>query len=359
LEKDKENLIMEKRFLGTTDIEVSLLCLGTMTYGEQNTEAEAHSQLDYALDAGINFIDTAEVYPVPLKADTQGFTETHIGTWIQKSGKRSQVVLANKVAGRSRNIAWLRDGKPCFDRKNIQEALHSSLKRLQTDYLDLYQLHWPDRNTNCFGELGYSHSAESDATQERLEFLETLEVMSDLVKAGKVRHIGLSNETPWGVMQFLTLAETKNLPRVMSIQNPYSLLNRSFEVGLAEMAIKEQVSLLAYSPLAFGLLTGKYEQKSPARSRLALYPDYFSRYFNTEARSAATAYIALAKQSGLTPTELALGFVNRQVFLTSTIIGATTLEQLKDNIATATIKLSVDVLEEVERIHKQHPYPAP
>jgi len=350
---------MEKRFLGKTGIEVSLLCLGTMTYGEQNTEAQAHAQLDYALEVGINFIDTAEVYPVPLDAKTYGLTEAYIGSWIKKSRKRSHIILASKVAGYSRKLEWVRGGQHRFDRKNIELALDASLKRLQTDYIDLYQLHWPDRNANCFGQLGYQHQATSNADREKAEIAETLAVMADLVKAGKIRYLGLSNETPWGMMQFLQGAEKNNAPRVVSIQNPYSLLNRSFEVGLSELSIKEEVALLAYSPLAFGLLTGKYEYDSPPESRLAKYPDYFSRYLNTEARSAASAYIALAKQAGLTPTELALGFVNRQDFLTSTIIGATTLEQLKANIATATVQLSNDVIKEIESIHKCYPYPAP
>jgi aryl-alcohol dehydrogenase-like predicted oxidoreductase len=347
---------MEMRTLGNTDIQVSLICLGTMTWGQQNTEAEAHAQMDYALDAGINFWDTAEMYPVPIKAETQGRTESYIGTWLASRKKRDQIILASKVAGPAERIHWLRDGHHRLDRKNIEKALEDSLRRLQTDYLDLYQLHWPDRATNFFGQLGYTHKADDNP----VPIEETLAVLGDLVKAGNVRTIGLSNETPWGVMQFLNLAERHNLPRVVSIQNPYSLLNRSFEVGLAEMAIREQVGLLAYSPLAFGALSGKYTNgQKPANTRMTLFPDYFARYGASAAMAATADYVALAKKHALSPAQMALAFVNSRPFVTSNIIGATTLEQLQENIESVQLTLSSELLTEIEAIHTRYPYPSP
>ncbi|WP_373531721.1 NADP(H)-dependent aldo-keto reductase [Vampirovibrio sp.] len=347
---------METRSLGNTDIKVSLIGLGTMTWGEQNTEAEAHAQMDYALAQGVNFFDTAEVYPVPIRQETSGLTETYIGTWLAARKCRDQVVLASKVAGPSERITYLRAVEPRLNRVNIEQAIEGSLKRLQTDYLDLYQLHWPDRNTNFFGQLGYTHNPSETLTPIE----ETLYVLSDLVKAGKIRAVGLSNETPWGVSQFLKLSETLNLPRVVSIQNPYSLLNRSFEVGLAEMAIREKVGLLAYSPMAFGLLSGKYQNgQKPSGSRLALFGEYFDRYASPQALSAAKAYIELAHKNGLTPAQMSLAFVNRQPFVSSNIIGATSLAQLKENIESAALQLSDAVLADIEAIHTQHPNPSP
>ena len=345
---------MEFRSLGNTDIKVSLLCLGTMTFGEQNTEAEAHQQLDRAMDAGINFIDTAEMYPVPPKAETQGRTESHVGSWLKKRGGRDKLVLASKVTGPGDDFRHLRDGNVHLDRRNIEQAIDDSLKRLQTDYLDLYQLHWPDRPTNFFGRLGYEH-----VERESVPIEETLDVLNDLVKAGKVRHVGVSNETPWGVMRYLQAAERLDLPRVVSIQNPYNLLNRTFEIGLAEIAHREQVGLLAYSPLAFGVLSGKYlGGKKPAGARLTLF-ERFTRYNNPEGEAAAQAYVDLARQHGLDPAQMALAYVNSRPFLTANIIGATTLEQLETNLGSADLALSQEVLDGIEAIHRSQPNPCP
>ena len=345
---------MEYRKLGRTSVEVSVLCLGTMTWGEQNTEAEAHQQLDAALAAGVNFIDTAEMYPVPPKAETYTLTEQYIGNWLKKRGGRDDIVLASKVASRADWLDYIREGQICLDRTNIEQALHASLERLHTDYLDLYQLHWPDRNTNFFGKLGYTHESEYSVPIE-----ETLRVLADLVAAGKVRHIGLSNETPWGVMEFLRLAEQCGLPRVVSVQNPYSLLNRTFEVGLAEVAHREDCGLLAYSPLGFGVLSGKYlHGQQPAGARVTLY-ERFSRYSNAQAVAATQAYVELAQEHGLDPAQMALAYVTSRPFLTSNIIGATSLAQLESNLASAELSLSDEVLAGIEAIHQQQPNPAP
>jgi len=291
---------MEYRKLGQTDIEVSSICLGTMTWGEQNTEAEAHAQLDTALSAGVNFIDTAEMYPVPPKPETFTLTEQYIGRWLKRRGGRNDIVLASKVAARADWLEHVRDGRACLDRANIEQALHASLERLQTDYLDLYQLHWPDRNTNYFGELGYTHVPQPSTPIE-----ETLRVLADLVQAGKVRHVGLSNETPWGTMEFLRLAEQCGLPRMVSVQNPYCLLNRSFEIGMAEVSHREDCGLLAYSPLGFGVLSGKYlNGQCPADARVTLF-ERFSRYSNLQAEAATAAYVALAVEHGLDPAQMA------------------------------------------------------
>lgn len=349
---------MQYRKLGKTDIDVSVIALGTMTWGEQNTEAEAHAQLDYAVERGVNLIDAAEMYPVPPRPETQGLTEKYIGTWLKQSQKRNQVLIATKVAGPSRKLsqaAHLRGGKTQHDRANIEAALHDSLQRLQTDYVDLYQLHWPDRTTNHFGELGYSHVEQ----EETVPIVETLRVLSDLVKAGKIRHIGLSNETPWGVHQFLKYAEQEGLDRVVSIQNPYNLLNRTFEVGLAEVAIREQVGLLAYSPLAFGHLTGKYlHGAQPAGARGTLWAR-FARYRSEPAEKATEQYVALAREHGVDPAHLALAYVNTRRFLTSNIIGATNLDQLKTDIDSIDVTLSDEVLAGIEKIHQQQPNPSP
>ncbi|MCF6338120.1 MAG: NADP(H)-dependent aldo-keto reductase [Gammaproteobacteria bacterium] len=345
---------MEYRKLGRTDIDVSVLCLGTMTWGEQNTEVEAHAQLDAALAAGVNFIDTAELYPVPPKAETYTLTEQYIGRWLKRRGRRDDIVLASKVVGRADWVEHIRGGQACLDRANIEQALHGSLERLQTDYLDLYQLHWPDRNTNFFGELGYTHRSEQSVAIE-----ETLRVLASLVEAGKIRHIGLSNETPWGVMEFLRLAEQCGLPRAVSVQNPYSLLNRSFEVGLAEIAHRETCGLLAYSPLGFGVLSGKYLRgQQPADARITLY-ERFSRYSNAQAVAATEAYVALADEHGLDPAQMALAYVSSRSFLTSSIIGATSMAQLHSNLASAELDLSEDVIESIDVIHQGQPNPAP
>ena len=347
---------MEYRRLGQTDIDVSVICLGTMTWGQQNTEAEAHEQLDYALEAGVNFIDTAELYAVPPSGETQGRTEEYIGTWLKQRGTRNRVVLASKVVGPSEDwLPHIRGGKARLDRKNIEAALDASLRRLQTDYLDLYQLHWPDRKTNFFSRLGYEH----DPNDRPVPIEETLTVLDDLVKAGKVRHIGLSNETPWGVMSFIETAERLGLPRVVSVQNPYSLLNRTYEIGLAEVSIREQAGLLAYSPLAFGVLSGKYlDGAQPAGARLTLFPDY-TRYSGPNAVAATERYVELAQDHGLDPAQMALAYVNTRPFVTSTIVGATSLEQLKANIASIDVTLSDGVLADIEHIHELYPNPAP
>ncbi len=346
---------MQYRRLGQTDIKVSALCLGTMTFGQQNSEAEAHEQLDRAVDYGINFIDTAEIYPVPPMAETQGRTESFIGSWLKRRGNRDRLIIASKVAGHADWLPYLRDGNPRLNRQHIQMALEASLKRLGTDYLDLYQLHWPDRDTNFFGKLGYQHSEENPGTPIR----ETLEVLAEQVAAGKVRHIGLSNETPWGLAQFLKLSQQYNLPRVVSIQNPYNLLNRTFEIGLAEFAHRESVGLLAYSPMAFGMLSGKYlDGARPTNGRLTLF-SRFSRYSNPQAEQATADYVTLAREHGLSPAQMALAYVTSRPFVTSNIIGATTMEQLEENLASSDLQLDERLLQEIEAIHQRQPNPAP
>jgi aryl-alcohol dehydrogenase-like predicted oxidoreductase len=347
---------MQSRPLGDTGINVSVLCLGTMTFGEQNTEPEAFEQLDAAIDAGINFLDTAEMYPVPPRAETMGNTEQIIGRWLSQRDCRDRVIIASKVAGPGRDwLPYIRGGANRLDRRNIETAVDASLRRLQTDVIDLYQVHWPDRETNYFGKLGYTPVQDPDETP----LLETLQALGDLVAAGKIRHIGVSNETPWGVMRYLELAAQHGLPRVVSIQNPYSLLNRSFEVGLAEISDRERVGLLAYSPLAFGVLSGKYlDGAQPAGARLTRFPDY-DRYSNPQAQKATHDYVALAREFGLSPTQMALAYVNSRPFLTSNIIGATTLAQLRENIVSAELELSAELLDQIEAIHQRHPNPAP
>lgn len=338
-----------------SSLEVSQLGLGTMTFGEQNSEADAHAQLDLALSSGINLIDTAEMYPVPPRPETQGLTEKYIGSWLKKTGSRDKIVLASKVAGPTRgNDASIRPNM-ALDRKNIREALDASLKRLNTDYIDLYQLHWPQRQTNFFGKLGYQYSENSVP----VTLLETLEALAEQVRAGKIRYIGVSNETPWGVMRYLQLAEKHELPRIVSIQNPYSLLNRSFEVGLAEISQHEGVELLAYSCLAFGTLSGKYlNGAQPAGSRNTLF-SRFTRYSGEQSQLAVAEYVALAQKHQLAPSQMALAFVRQQPFVSSTLLGATTLDQLKINIDSANVTLSNEVLEELEAIHRRYTYPAP
>ncbi|WP_129141743.1 NADP(H)-dependent aldo-keto reductase [Modicisalibacter coralii] len=343
---------MQKRPLGNTGINVSRLCLGTMTFGEQNSESDAHRQLDRARDAGIDFIDTAEMYPVPPKAETQGLTEAYIGTWLKARGKRDEVILATKAAGP--RLEHIRGG-PRFTREHLHAAVDTSLERLQTDYIDLYQLHWPDRSTNTFGQLDYAPDPDEDATP--LE--ETLAALKELVDAGKIRAIGLSNETPWGVMRCLHLAETLGLPRVASVQNPYNLLNRSFEVGLAEIAHRENVGLLAYSPLAFGVLSGKYlDGARPPQGRLTLF-ERFQRYTSDVAEQATRAYVDIARQHDLDPAQMALAFVNSRPFLTSNIIGATTLDQLESNLASESLTLEPAVLEAIDAVHRRLSNPCP
>jgi aryl-alcohol dehydrogenase-like predicted oxidoreductase len=346
---------MEYRYLGNTDTKVSVICLGTMTYGEQNSMQEAHAQLDYAFERDVNFIDTAEMYPVPPKEETYSLTEAIIGKWSKIKTHRDRIVLATKVAGPGRSMSYIRDGNPKLDKKNILAAADASLKRLNTDYIDLFQLHWPDRHTNFFGKLGYVYDPDEDATP----ILETLETLDTLQKSGKIRHIGVSNETPWGVMQFLKLAETNHLPKIVSIQNPYSLLNRMYEIGLAEISHRENIGLLAYSPLGFGVLTGKYNNGShPEHSRLTLFKR-FQRYTNPKAKQATEKYCEIAEHYGLTPTQLALGFVHYQPFVTSTIIGATTMEQLEENIDSIIMKLKREILDKIESVHQEFTNPCP
>ncbi len=345
---------MQYRKLGTTDLEVSEICLGTMTWGEQNTESEAHEQLDYALSCGVNFVDTAEMYPVPPKDNTQGRTEQFIGSWLQKGGRRQDIVLATKAAGPADWLPHLRGG-PRLNRSHLEEALNNSLQRLNTDYVDLYQLHWPERNTNYFGKLGYEHKPESDAVP--LE--ETLAAIKELIDAGKIRHYGLSNETPWGLMRTVQLAESISMPAPVSIQNPYNLLNRSFEVGLAECSHREKVGLLAYSPLAFGVLSGKYLGGCrPDNARLTLF-DRFTRYTHPYATEAVQAYAELAREFGVSLSHLALSFVTTRAFVTSNIIGATTMAQLAENIDSLAVVLSKDLLKALDDLHGRYTIPCP
>ncbi len=346
---------MQYRRLGRTDLNVSALCLGTMTFGEQNSSLEAHAQLDLAKAAGINFFDTAEMYPVPPKAETQGLTEQYIGSWLAKQGGRDKLILTTKVAGPADWLPYLRDGDTHLNRRNIEHAIDSSLQRLQTDYIDIYQLHWPDRQTNFFGKLGYQH--QQSGTD--IPILETLQILDDLVTAGKIRYFGVSNETPWGLMKFLQVSETHGLPRCVSIQNPYNLLNRTFEIGLAEIAHRENCGLLAYSPLGFGVLSGKYLNNArPAGARLTLF-DRFDRYSNPQAEFATHAYAELAHQHELDSAQMALAWVTSQSFVTSNIIGATTLQQLHVNLESIDLQLPDSIYEGIDAIHRQQPNPCP
>ena len=336
------------------DIRVSKICLGTMTWGNQNTPAEGFEQMDYALDAGVNFFDTAELYPVPATADTYADTERIMGDWFASRKNRDKVVLATKIAGPGAYTAHIRTTG--FTPDSISEALKGSLNRLQTDYIDLYQLHWPERNTNFFGKRDYFPDHKEKWHENFQEILETLH---RFVQQGKIRHIGLSNETPWASMKYIALAEQKELPRMKTIQNPYSLLNRTFEVGNAEVAHREQLGLLAYSPLAFGVLSGKYRNgQLPENSRLKLFPR-MARYNSDQSRDATEAYAAIAEKHNLTLTQLSLAFVTDRPFVTSNIIGATTMEQLKENIDTAGITLSAEILAEIDEVHNRIPNPAP
>ena len=345
------------RPLGQTGLKVSVIGLGTMTWGEQNTESQAHAQLDYATSQGVNFIDAAEMYPVPPKPETQGRTEQYLGTWLRQHGQREKFIVATKITGPG-DFPYLRGGTR-LDRKSVLAACDSSLKRLQTDFIDLYQVHWPQRSTNYFGKLGY---APNDDTQA-VPIEETLAALAELVRAGKIRHVGVSNETPWGVMEYLRLAREgdsgRGHPRIASIQNPYNLLNRSFEVGLAEFAHRESVGLLAYSPLGFGVLSGKYlDGARPSQSRLTLF-SRFARYTGETAASATREYVALARQHGLDPAQMALAYVHARPFVSSTLIGATTLAQLRANIASLDLTLRDDVLAGIESIHRRISNPCP
>ena len=345
---------MNYRKLGNTDLDVSTICLGTMTWGEQNTQEEAFEQMDFALNQGINFFDTAELYAVPPREETYGHTESIIGNWFEKTKKREKVILATKVAGPTRD--YLRKGENSFVGKNLDDALNDSLKRLKTDYIDLYQLHWPERNVNIFGKLGYVHKEN-----EWNNFEQVLENLKKYIDQGKIRYIGLSNETPWGVMNYLKLHKDKNLPRMMSIQNPYSLLNRSFEIGLSEVSIREKIGCLAYSPLASGYLSGKYRNGLfPKGSRMERDGDFWKyRYNSPNMEKAVEEYYKISKKYNLDLSQMSLKFCEVQNFMTSIIIGATTMEQLKTDIESVNVNLSEDIIKEINEVQKLYPNPCP
>jgi len=345
---------MNYKKLGNTDIDVSTICLGTMTWGEQNTQNEGFEQMDYALDHGVNFWDTAEIYSVPPKQETFGDTELIIGNWFEKTKKRDKVVLASKVCGPMRE--YVRGGGNQFGEKNITEALEGSLKRLKTDCIDLYQLHWPERKTNFFGKLGYEH----DKSNEWTRFEDILGCLKKFIGQGKIKHVGLSNETPWGLSKFLELSKEKNLPRMLSVQNPYNLLNRTYEVGLAEMSVREQAGLLAYSPLACGYLSGKYRNKQlPKDSRMERDGNFWTRYVKPNTDKAVEAYYEIAKKHNLDLTQISLKFLEIQPFVTSVIIGATTIEQLKTNIESVKIKLTDEIINDINEVQAIYPNPCP
>lgn len=341
---------------GRDPITVSSISMGTMTFGEQNSEAESFDLMDIASDHGITMFDVAEMYPVAPRAETQGRSEEIVGAWVKARGNRSSVQIATKVTGH-RGMPWIRGEERVLDSRNIKAAVEGSLRRLQTDYIDLYYLHWPDRLTNTFGQLGYTHHPEDTFP----DLAETLEALAEHVKAGRIRHIGLSNETPWGLHTFLKLAETHpDLPRVSAIQNPYNLLNRAFEVGLAEMAIREDVPLMAYAPLAAGMLTGKYGRGIlPAGSRLVLWPERYTRYHKPLALLASERYVAIAKRHGLEPCQMALAYVCSRPFTGTAIVGATKPRQLKSSLGAIGLTLSEDCLREIDEEHELHPNPAP
>ena len=344
---------MNYKKLGNTDINVSTICLGTMTWGEQNTQSEAFEQMNYSLENGVNFWDTAELYAVPPKAETYGHTETIIGNWFEETKKRKDIILASKVGGPSRK--YMRNGENSFTGKNLEDALHGSLKRLKTDYIDLYQLHWPERNVNNFGKLGYEHK-ENDWNK----FEDVLENLKKFIEQGKIRYVGLSNETPWGVMNYLQLAKDKSLPRMMAIQNPYSLLNRSYEVGLAEVSIRENIGCLAYSPLASGYLSGKYRNKQfPKGSRMERDFDFWTRYRKPNMENAVEDYYKISQKFDLDMSQMSIKFCEVQDFMTSVIIGATTMEQLKTNVESVKVNLDSEVIKEINNVQKKYPNPCP
>ncbi len=345
---------MNYKKLGNTDLDVSTICLGTMTWGEQNTQKEGFEQMNFALDQGVNFFDTAEIYSIPPRKETFGDTEVIIGNWFEKTKKRGKVILASKVCGPMRE--YVRGGGNQFGKKNISEALEGSLKRLKTDYIDLYQLHWPERKTNFFGKLGYEHDDSNEWTQ----FEDILSDLNKFIDQGKIRHIGLSNETPWGLSKFLELSKSKNLPRMLSVQNPYNLLNRTYEVGLSEMSVREKAGLLAYSPLACGYLSGKYRNNQmPKGTRMERDGDFWTRYSKPNSNQAIDAYYEISKKHKLNFAQMSLKFIEIQPFVTSVIIGATTMEQLKTNIESVNINLSDDVIKEINEIQTIYPNPCP
>ncbi len=342
------------RNLGISNIKVSAICLGTMTFGQQNTEDEGHEQLDFAVSKGINFIDTAEMYSVPGRPETQGSTERIIGTWLKKSNKRNDVILASKVTGPSVAMKHISDYLG-FSSQRLKEAIEGSLSRLQTDYIDLYQLHWPERKTNFFGQLGYTN--HDTLWQDNFE--EAIETLNIFVQQGKIRHWGLSNENPWGVMRTCAIADKNNLPRPLTIQNPYNLLNRTFEVGLSEISLRENIGLLAYSPMGFGLLSGKFHKgMDTPQDRINQFKN-LARYNGKRSYEATTQYIKIAEDAGISPAKLALAFVNQRSFITSTIIGATNMDQLKENISSIDITLSLDIIEAIDKVHNDNSNPAP
>ena len=348
---------MKYRKLGTTDIDVSVICLGTMTFGEQNSQQDGYDQMDYALERGINFFDTAELYAVMPRKETYGKTEEIIGNWFQQKKNRSKVILASKIASKTENdLTWIRDGaeKLGFDKKNMNAAIDASLQRLQTDYIDLYQLHWPERKVPKFGKLDFEYDPYDN---EWTQIEEVLDNLNNLIKSGKIRYVGLSNETPWGVMKFLHVAKEKNLPRMMSIQNVYSLVNRVFDIANSEVSIRENCGLLAYSPLAGGRLSGKYINQQPTNARYTLWPSRFDRHHTVRGEMAIAKYVDLAKKYNIAPSTFANAYVNDRPFVTSNIIGATTIEQLRENIDSIDITLSNEILHEIEDIHLSDPNP--
>lgn len=345
---------MKYTTLPHTDIKVSKICLGSMTWGNQNTEAEGHAQLDYAFEQGVNFIDTAELYPVPATAETQGRTSKIIGSWLKKTGNRDKVILASKIAGPGDYTAHIRTTG--FSSQAIKDAVDAELERLQTDYIDLYQLHWPERQTNTFGIRDYKHNS-NDPWQDN--FNEVLQTLDEIIKSGKIRHVGLSNEKAWGAMRYLEESKTHDLPRMKTIQNAYSLLNRVFEGDMAEVSIRENLGLLAYSPMAFGVLSGKYiEGRAADNARLKLFPR-FARYSSEQSTAATQHYLDLAKANNMSLAQMSLAFVTQQPFVTSNIIGATSLEQLKENIGSINIELDADMLAKINAVHAVIPNPAP
>ena len=345
---------MKFKKLGTTNLDVSLICLGTMTWGTQNTEKEAFEQMDYSVEKGINFFDTAELYSVPPNSDSYGKTEIMIGNWFEKRKNRKKIILATKVAGPGCN--WIRGGGNNFDEKTIGEAIDGSLKRLKTDYIDLYQLHWPERSTNYFGRRDYTLDSDEG---EWNSFESILEALEKFIKSGKIRYIGMSNETPYGLSKYIELSKSKKLPRMMSVQNPYNLVNRTYEIGMSEISIREKCGLLVYYPLATGALSGKYRNgQMPKNSRQALFKGW-ERHLNPLAMKAYEEYYKLAKENNMTMAQLAQAFVNTRPFVTSNIIGATTMDQLKENINSVNIELSDDILSKINIIHNNNPNPSP
>ena len=348
---------MKYRNLGTTDIKVSVICLGTMTWGEQNSEPEAYEQMDYAFEKGVNFFDTAEIYAVPTKKETYGLTEKYIGNWFAKTKKRDKIILATKIASKADDVTWIREGgnNLNFNIKNMTEAIDNSLIRLQTDYIDLYQLHWPERKVPKFGKFDFEYDPHDT---NWTNFENVLENLNKFIKAGKIRYVGVSNETPWGLMSFLKTAEEKKLPRIMSIQNVYNLVNRVYDTANSEISIHEQCGLLAYSPLAGGRLSGKYlNGQNPPNARYTLWGRRFSRHATERGDRAIKSYCDIAKKYEISPCKMALSFINNRPFVTSNIIGATSMEQLKENIDSINLDLTDDILKEIEEVHSKDPNP--